>query len=304
MSYNTKRIKEMKSTLAIKRNFLTELFFPKEDPQDKRTIQLEIERAGEQWAPFITEMQEGKPMPSTTKQALVITIPEVAPSYALKPEDYFQREVGQPETVSIVANVAKKTQKVLERQEVQIANKEEMMVSQFLTTGKIISSGDEAAVEIDYKVPNISVLPADKMWDKAGTNPEQSLKEIILDAEATGIKTEAIVFGSLAAEKYIESLRKNNALSLDNQSEYVKKMLRKFPGISYIGVLKGYGIDLFSYKRTIYDYKGKQTEILPENMVIGGPKNGTIIYGPIIDTKSKGSPLQIGKRYSWVDTPN
>lgn len=43
-----------------------------------------------------------------------------------------------------------------------------------------------------------------------------------------------------------------------------------------------FGVELFSYNRKVIGEDGKAIQLLPTNMVIGGPSQGEILYAPII----------------------
>ena len=176
------------------------------------------------------------------------------------------------------------------------------MVSQFLTTG-IVKSGDkEIEYEVNYELGNKVTLASGKKWTDTGVNQLSSLDSIIQKAEENGYKTENIVLGLKAADLLVNSEAFKKAVSQDLQSEFVKKAVRTYPGIIWIGTYKKFGVELFSYSRKVTDTDGKSIQLMPTNMVIGGPAAGEIIYAPIVFMGN--GFVHMTERYSNLDTTN
>ena len=308
MSYNLytqKYVAEIRNKIEINRSFLKDLFFPKSDPKEVEEFMMEIEKNGETYAPFITQLESGRPMPGTTRKSYLIQAPELGPEYTLQARDYFERPVGEQISERTAVNVAKRIKSILEQQEREIVNKEELMVAQFMTTGKVISIGKDSEYEVDYEVANIGTLAAGEQWDEATGKPKESLKKMIAEAEACGQKVQAVVMGWEAAQCFEKALQGDREFSTDNQSEFVKKVLRESPGVIWLGTYKTFGCEVFQYYRKVADYEGTQVELIPSNMVCGGPIEGTMLYGAVINTlDTKSNPIKVGSRFSWKDTSN
>lgn len=302
--YTPKTIKEIRKITALKRNFLTELFFSNEDTVGTEEVMLEYTKSGEYTAPFITPLESGRPVGDKKTKTNIIKAPSIAPERTLEPKDYFVRDAGMAITggYNPAQRIGKRITEILTEQEIFITNKEELMVSQFLTTGKVTSATGEAEYEIEYGLENFSTLPSDEEWGKTGVDPFVSLDKIIAKAEETGILVENLVLGTLAAEKLLNSEATKLHLSKDLQSDFVKEVTRKHPGVIWLGTYKTYGVDLFRYSRKIFSPDGKtKIQLMPENQIIGGPKGGTRLYAPVI-FMGKGDIHQT-KRYSNVVTP-
>lgn len=301
--YTQKHVTEIRNNIEINRSFLKNLFFPKVDEKAVQEFMMEIEKNGETYAPFITKLEAGRPMPGTTRNTNIITAPELGPEYTMQPDDYFERPVGEQISERTAMNTAKKMKRVLEQQEREIANKEELMAAQFMTTGKVISIGKDSEYEVDYGVSNIGTLPTEEQWDQTTANPKASLKKMIAEAEACGQKVQAVVMGWEAAQCFEKALQGDREFSSDNQSEFVKKVLRESPGVIWIGTYKTFGCEIFQYYRKVADYEGNQIDLIPSNMVCGGPIEGTMLYGAVVNTlDQKSSAIKVGARFSWKDT--
>ena len=301
--YTPVTIKKVRQNLDVKRDFLTGFFFEKSSKSLTPTIILEYTKAGEAVAPFLTPMEAGRPVYSRTKKSNVINAPSIGPEYSLTEKDLFERPAGASiEEFNPAIETGKRIGEILGDQENYIKNRIELMVSQFLTTG-IVKSGDkEIEYEVNYELGNKVTLASGKKWTDTGVNQLSSLDSIIQKAEENGYKTENIVLGLKAADLLVNSEAFKKAVSQDLQSEFVKKAVRTYPGIIWIGTYKKFGVELFSYSRKVTDTDGKSIQLMPTNMVIGGPAAGEVIYAPIVFMGN--GFVHMTERYSNLDTTN
>lgn len=299
--YTQANIKKVRTKIDIKRNFLLQTFFNKKDKSTTSKIILELTKSKEATAPFVTLLDKGKLMLANKTRTNMIEAPKIAIS---KPIDQSTLE-GRPEGVALgngeIEHHAKIMRKILLDQENYIINKEELMVSQFLTSGKVMNQEGEAGYEVDYGLGNIETLPMEKLWSKPEVDPIESLDRIIAKTEESGSIVEVIVMGMEAAICFTKNIHAQKLVSKDLQSEFVKEVTKKYPGVVWIGTYKTYGIELFRYKRSVLDLAGNKIDLMPDNVVIGGPKGGEIIYAPIMNTSNpKEAPLKRVERYSHV----
>ena len=298
--YTAKTLRKVRERVVVKRNFLRELFFKKEEKVSSSEIILEITKGKESFAPFVAPLERGKPINEKKIKTNIIRAPKIGVTKVLAEGDMIVRNAGEGllgETESIV----KKMKKILETQEEYIVNKEELMVSQFLTTGKVTSIEGDFGYEVDYGLGNIETLPEAEQWDKAEVNPIASLDKILSKSEENGHMIEVLVMGFNAAEHFIRSAEKQRLLSRDLQTEMVKEVLRRHSGVVWLGTYKTYGVEIYRYKRSLLTSKGKKIDLMPSNVLIGGSTDGEILYAPIFNTAdTKSEPLKKVKRYSYV----
>lgn len=303
--YTPKTIRKIRDAWEPKKNFLTDLFFSNSETVPTEEIMLEITKGGEHTAPFVTPLEMGRPVVDRTTTTNLITAPNIAVSRTLGPKDYFVREAGMNFTGDYqpAQRVGKRIAEILADQERYIANKEELIVSQFLTTGKVTSTTDEASYEVDYGIDNMVTLEGGKKWGETGVNPITSLDEILAKAEESGVIVRNVVMGLTAADKFMNSKEfKHDMLSKDLQTEFVKEVTRKYPGVVWLGTYKTYGVELFRYSRKVIGYDGKEIQLMPTNMILGGSTEGKILYAPIINMGT--NDVHMVKRFSDVDSPN
>lgn len=301
--YTAKTVRKIREKAEVKRNFLINLFFPRRTTVMTEKIILECTKSGEQTAPFITPLESGRVIKNKKVRTNVITAPNIGVAEILTPKDFFVREAGMQLSGDFdpVIRASKRLGEILRKQENYIVNKEELMVGQFLTTGKVTSLTGEDGYEVDYELENISTLSSGEQWGKPGVNPLTSLDEIISNAEASGVLVGNIVMGADAAKNFMNSEYTKEILSKDLQSEFVKEVVREYPGVVWLGTYKTYGVEIFRYKRKVLGPDKTPMEIIPSNIVIGGPKDGEILYAPIVNM-GKGD-IHVTERYSNVEIP-
>lgn len=301
--YTPKTIRKVRQNLDNKRDFLTELFFSKSNTVTTEDVILEYTKAGEAVAPFLTPLEAGRPVYNKSKKSNIIKAPSIGPEYTLTPKDAFDRAPGQSDDdYNPIKRIGERMAEILLDQENYIKNRIELMVSQFLTTGVVKSEDGKVGYEVDYELGNKSTLDSSHKWTASGIEPLESLDEMISSAEVNGLKTENVVLGSKAANLLTKSKGYKDAISRDLQSEFVKKAVRLYPGIVWLGTYIKFGVELFSYNRKVIGEDGKAIQLLPTNMVIGGPSQGEILYAPIIYMAD--GMVHVKKRYSNVDTTN
>lgn len=300
--YTPKTVRKIREKAELKRNFLISLFFPRRTTVTTEEIILECTKSGEQTAPFITPLESGRAIKNKKVRTNVITAPNIGVAEILTPKDFFVREAGMELSgFDPVIRASKRLGEILRKQENYIVNKEELMVGQFLTTGKVTSLTGEDGYEVDYELENISTLSSGEQWGKPGVNPLTSLDEIISNAEASGVLVGNIVMGADAAKNFMNNEYIKELLSKDLQSEFVKEVVREYPGVVWLGTYKTYGVEIFRYKRKVLGPDKTPMEIIPSNIVIGGPKDGEILYAPIVNM-GKGD-IHVTERYSNVEIP-
>lgn len=301
--YKTSVIREIRSNVDRNPNFLRDIFFPNVETTDEEDIILEISKGGNRIAPFVSPVEDGRVMKSKGRSTNIITAPNVAPKYVLTPKDLFERAVGANfqggDTPAV--RQAKKIGKILKDQEKFITNKEELMIGQFLTTGKITSLTGEHTYELDYGLENQDTLEAGKKWTDAGVDILQSIRDYVDEAEAnSGEKVDVVILGSKGAKALLSNTALAEKLDIKNKTEAVIQTIKKYPGITWLGKMDS-AVDIYSYNQQLVDETGAKKEIIPSNMMIGGPAGGTIVYAPIIYfEKEGGTDVYVETRHARV----
>lgn len=287
--YSTSVIREVRSSFSRKENWLVDMFFKKKETVSDENIILELRRGQNKAAPFISEVENGRVIKSKGRTTNVIKAPSIGVEYPLTAKDIFMRTVGgsQQNGPSLVERYSKKVAEILVDQENALVNKEELMVSQFLTTGKVVSLEGEHPVEIDYKMPNIETLEAGKKWGETGVDIFASIRSYVDNSEKkSGNVVNNIVLGETAANKLLNNSELDKRLDVKNKTEAILEVVSKYPGIRYLGRLDG-KIDIYSFSKQQTNSKDEILDLLPPNVMIGGPTDGAILYAPIVDMRER-----------------
>ena len=251
---------------------------------DDENILLETTVNGNSMAPLVSPVEDGRVMKEKGIRTNSIIAPSIAPKHILTSKDVFVREAGENITGGTKASIrmAKRAGHLLGKQEGYITNKEEHMVGQFLSTGKVESIGGEHSHEINYEMANKGTLGEGATWDLTTVNPLQNLDAWIVNAEKFGDKVGAITMDTVAADAFINN--KEVQALLDNRRIDVMSSKQKDlgPGVAYLGFYKKRSVHLYQYDRALNDKTGAPISVLPAGTVIGGPVYGEVLYAPIV----------------------
>lgn len=297
--FTTSVIREIRTGLSIKPNFLRELFFKNSELLDDETIILEYKKSGNVAAPFVSPIENGKVQRNKGRTANIIVAPNIQPKHVIDAKDVFVRVVGaafqggkKPSQKQ-----ADKILEILAEQEIQITNKEELMISNFLTTGKVKSLKGEHPVEVDYQMTNQWTLTGTEKWTDPAADIFASIRKFVGFTEAKSKQlVDKVVIGEKGAQLVLANDKVDKKLDILNKTEAVIQTIKQFPGIMYLGKLDS-KIEIYSFNQSVIDStSGEEIKLLPPNMMIGGPSNGTVLYAPIVDFKEK--TIYVTDRYS------
>ena len=301
--YATKTIQLIRRGLQNNPNFILDTFFPNRETVQDEEILLEIELAGNQMAPFVSPIENGRIMIEKGYQSNLIMAPSLAPKHVITPKDMFKRNAGDNITggESPASRQSKNAGRILAKQELYIKNREEYMAGQFLTLGKIKSAEGDHQYELNYQMPHIHTLVAGEKWNEANVNPLDTIDKFVDECEESGTACENIIMGSLAAKHFNNSEVLNKQLDIRNKQFMTVELQKKYPGIVYMGFYEARQVHLYAYNRSVMDSKGVKKAIIPPNMIVGGPSGGTILYAPVVYHKNEeSSSIHEEIRYSSV----
>lgn len=297
--FTTSVIREIRTGLAVKPNFLRELFFKNVELLDDETIILEYKKGGNVAAPFVSPIENGKVQKNKGRTANIIVAPNIQPKHVINAKDIFVRMVGASFQGGLkpAQKQATKILEILAEQETQITNKEELMISNFLLDGKVKSLKGEYPVEVDYQMTNQWTLAGTEKWTDPLADIFASIRKYVGIAEAKSKElVDKVVVGEKAANLILSSDKVDKKLDILNKTEAVIQTIKQFPGIMYLGKLDS-KIEIYSFNQSVVDAtSGDIIQLLPPNAMIGGPSNGTILYAPIVDFKEK--TIYVTDRYS------
>lgn len=283
--YSTSVMREVRSTFGRKENWLIDMYFKKKSTVSDENIILEMKKGQNKAAPFISDVENGRPIREKGRVSNVIIAPSIGVETPLTAKDIFKRPVGaaQQGGPTLADRYGKRVAEILADQENALINKEELIIAQFLTTGKVVSLEGEHPVEIDYQMPTIETLTAGNKWGEANVDIFASIRKYVDNAEKlSGAIVNSVTLGEKSASKLLNNPDLDKRLDVKNKSEAILAVVAMYPGIRYLGRLDG-KIDIYSFSKQLTNAKGGVFDLIPPNIMIGGPSDGEIIYAPIID---------------------
>lgn len=283
--YSTSVIREVRSSFGRKENWLVDMFFKKKTTVSDENIILELKKGHNNAAPFISDVENGRVIKEKGRVSNVIKAPSIGVETPLTAKDVFMRVVGgsQQGGLTLAQRYSNRVAEILAEQERAIVNKEELIVAQFLTTGKVTSLDGEHPVEIDYQMPTIETLTAGNKWGEANVDIFGSIRKYVDNAEKkSGEVVNTVVIGERSAGKILNNPDLDKRLDVKNKSEAILSVIAMYPGIRYLGRLDG-KIDIFSFNKQITNAKNEVVDLIPANIMIGGPTDGEMLFAPIID---------------------
>jgi len=151
-----------------------------------------------------------------------------------------------------------------------IDNLIELMVSKFITTGRIDVIGLGVNRIINYMIPNIEVLTGGDCWGQVGVNILESIKRKVYELADLGHAVDGVIMSPEAwATIYKDELLMK---LLDNQRYEFgffapEKVVPKYGAAIRVGVLADPFVPLYT-QRAEYGPKGHRQRYLPAGMVI------------------------------------
>lgn len=274
--FETRNMAEAVKRMPEKPTFLKNLFFSKEKTFETHKIDIDIKKGTRKVAPFISRVIGGKIIPNTGYQTNTYEPPLVAPEKVTTCGDLLARLPG--ETIyggsTPEEKAAKKMVEDLTELEDIITRREEVMVSQLVTTGTIIVKGEGVNDSISFGL-NKETLST-KKWGTSSADIYGDLDRWRKAVAAKGFVTpDTVVMGAKAAAAFIQD---EKILKLfDNNRINVGTIVPKaaIAGASYIGRITALSLDIYSYDAVYLDdwtTPGTETEtkFIPENAVVIG----------------------------------
>ena len=284
----TKHMLSMYEQGAAPVQFLTGFFrTPAENFYNSETVEVDVERSGEDIAIAIQDLSVGPRMNGwnlyTNKE---FTAPIYEEAFALNAWDLIKREAGQDpfQSPDFQGNATARAFSQFRKIEAKIRRAIEEQASQVLQTGTVTlkDANGNAIYTIDYKPKTVTHFPtAGTAWGVAGADPIGdllSLSEAIRD-DGQG-DPDTIIMGSNAWEKFIAN--SDVQLRFDNRRIELGTIAPMRPdgnGGNYRGT-----IEIGNYKLDVWTYGGRYKD----------PETGTIT--PYVNT-GKVIMMISGSRY-------
>ena len=194
----------------------------------------------------------------------------------------------------------------------RIANREEWMAAQALTTGKCIISGKGINQTVDYEMSasHLKEVTDITAWSESTADPIENFQEWVeLIEDDSGTTPYILVMGLAAANAFLSNTKIKeflDKLRLNIGSIAPERMTETT--VCHLGriIYPGFDLDLYTYNASYLDKNKQKQKFFPSKGVLLGSKldtNGRL-YGAISDVDADGYRTTEKTRYwptSWVD---
>lgn len=274
--------------------FLRDTFFPTPETFPTRKIELDFRKGAYQIAPFVAPLVNGIIMEREGYVTREYEPPTIAPKRVLDPK--ILEKVTPGETVYSLKTPEERQQYYIDQdmQEMDdaITRREEEMVSQLITTGKIIVKGYYGEdfskfVEdtIDYQFTNKEVLSGEASWDQATSKKYDDLQRAVEAVRKAGYNPTIAIIGATAWKDFRDDeklIKKLDTRRIELGVIAPEVRLQNGNGLVYLGDLTELGIQLWAYYGFYKDYDGNVKSFIPDDHVVIAPGAiGDIAYAAI-----------------------
>lgn len=271
-----------------------DLVFPKVETFDTAEVELDYRKGAYLIAPYVAPYVNGIIMERQGYTTKKYEPPTIAPKRILNPKILQKTIPG--EVVHSNMSPEDRQEYYIKRDMLEldgsISRREEQMVCELLTTGKIIVKGyfDESLSKyeenvIDYGFLNKEVLSDGAAWDQGTSQKYKDLQRGVDAVRQAGYNPENIILGQDAWELLRDDadfIKKLDTRRLDLGSILPEVKLQNGTGFVYVGTLTELGVNLWVYYAYYKDYDGTVKKFIPEDHVVILPSEvGDIAYGAI-----------------------
>lgn len=286
------------------KRFLTNTFFTKKYPIITPTIDIDLVKGKRKLAPFVSQRIGSSTVGTDGFTTQTYKPPMVAPDFPFTGEDLETRLPGEniysggsPDDRLAVLILNKLTEF-----DEMISRREEWMVAQALTTGKIPVKGEGIDQLIDFSFTNKEILAAKAKWnyknaDSVG-NPIANFKKWKRALAKAGFTPTHVVMDTDSADAFLEHPEVVKLFNTATANFGTFAPRAKDPdGTTFICHINEIGLDVYSYEEWYIDpIDGEEKPILPSGTVIMASNNSmstgfTMAYASIIDVNNGTSSL-------------
>ncbi|MCP3943231.1 MAG: major capsid protein [Desulfobacteraceae bacterium] len=266
---------------------LQNLVFNQRNTNESDTIEVDIEKNGKKLAPFVTDLEGGKIVKGTTREAKMVKTPRIRLKHPMPAKNLMgQKGPGQIYYAGGITDImtAKKKKIATEQKNLkdQIANRTEWMCAQALT-GVMSVVQDNVSFQVNYLMPSSHkvILVGEEKWSDPKSKPRKQVKQWSQKMiNALGFGPTLMICGTDAAEALGDRLEEDKAFDARRISagEFTWKATS-----NYMGNLGG--IDVYSYGSAYEDDGGLDQNLIPADKMylIGTQARFTIEFGLILD---------------------
>jgi len=284
------------------KGFIRSLFFRDEVPYDTEHIDFDIETRVRRMAPFSNPKLAGQVVDDVGYKTNSFTPPLINPKKVTTAEHLQQRQAGEAVYggMSPDERAAAKLGKDLADLDDMIIRREEWMCMQAALEGSVRVHGQGIDVTVDFLRDagnTIALLAAGDRWTAGTADIPKNLRDWQrLIIKRCGIAPDNAIMGQAAADAFLSNSALRTQLdTLRMDLGQIAPEFREAQGVTYLGRLKGTGIDLWSYDEWYIDPEDNahaETAMMSSKCVLLGASRARteLAYGAVpVATGEEGS---------------
>lgn len=188
----------------------------------------------------------------------------------------------------------------------QISRREEWMVAQALTSGRVNVVGDGVDDVVDFQMSPSHIITEATAWTEAGSDPIANLRKYKrLATKDSGRTAGAAVLSVEAADAMLDNEDFRKKLDTRRIDLGMVRPEELPDGVTYLGYLRDPGMDLYVYEEWYIDDAGDEQPMIPAGGLVVGPTTSrcSMLYGAIQDMEAIEGALFDVDRYpkSWIE---
>ena len=297
--YEARTMGRVVATLPPVNTFFRSTFFNKTETFVTKSVDVDFVKGSRKIAPFVSRAIGGKVVPNTGYTTKTYVPPLVAPEKVTTADELLYREPGE----SIISGktpadraIDKMAADFIDLRD-QITRREEQMCASAITTGTIPVIGEGVNEIIDFGFTNKVKLADAKKWSQADTNPLTDIKAWHKQVQKSGfVNCDVAIMSDDVADALTSNANVQKLLDTKNYDLAVIAPKQLPNGVTYIGSIKGLGLDLYTYNEWYLDdwtnpLKPEEKPLIPDGtfVLMSTRAQYSMYYGAItvIDDASK-----------------
>ncbi len=279
--------------------FLKSTFFKKTVTFTTEKVDVDFKKGNRALAPFVHRRIGGKTVPNTGYSTKTYTPPYIAPDTITTVDDLLKRIAGESiyNGFTPAERAVKKMSEDFAKLDEMITRREEWMCAKAIFEGEIPVVGEALNETIDFNFTNRETLTGTKKWNAKDANRLADLKRWRKTVQKNGfVNCNICIMSDDVADVFINSEEVKSLLDIKAYDLAVIKPKELPDGVTYIGTLRGYGLDIYSYNEWFLDdwtdpEKPTEKPLVPEGTValLSTKADYSMYYGAVTLIKGEGS---------------
>ncbi len=289
--------------------FLKSTFFKKTTTFATEKVDVDFKKGNRALAPFVHRRIGGKTVPNTGYTTKTYTPPYIAPDKVTTVDDLLKRMAGESvyNGFTPAERAVKKMAEDFTTLDEMITRREEWMCAKAIFEGKIPIVGEGLDDEIDFCFTNKETLTSGKKWNAKDADPIADIKRWRKKVQETGfVNCNICLMSDDVVDVFISNEKVKSLLDVKAYDLAVIKPKELPNGATYVGTIRGLGLDIYSYNEWFLDdwsnpEKPENKPLVPEGTVtlISTNAEYSMYYGMVTLIKNKGG----SETFETVEAP-